>query len=54
MTNNELYFVTEALQQTITNINEWRKDYHFSTKTGEWYHNTKNKEKGEILQWFEL
>ena len=54
MSNNELYFIIDALKQTVTNIDEWRTDYYFSEKTGEWYHNKINKQKEEILKWFEL
>jgi len=54
MSNNELYFIIDALKQTVANIDEWRNDYYFSEKTGEWYHMTTNKEKSEVLKWFEL
>ncbi len=53
-TNNELLFIINSLKQIIKNVNIWRKDYYFSTKTGEWYHNKINKTKDEVLKWFDI
>jgi len=40
MTDEELYYIMDAIKQVIQNINEWGKDYTYSSKTNEFYHKT--------------
>lgn len=55
MTDDELYFVIDAVKQIITNINKWEKDYTYSSKTNEFYHKKFPIKKEEILtDWFRL
>lgn len=55
MTNEEIYFITDALKQIVNNIDEWKKDYTYSSHNNEFYHITKNgKEEDEIRQWFTM
>lgn len=38
MTNDELYFITDAVKEIVENISEFEKDYTYSNKTNEYYH----------------
>ncbi len=52
MKNEELFFIIEAIKKIMKNIDQWKKEYNFSSKTGEFYHiNEINKEK-IIKKWF--
>ncbi len=55
MTNDELDFILTAIEEVIKNIKEWSKDYTYSSKTNEYYHNSQNgSEFTEIKRWFEI
>ncbi len=55
MTHDELDFILAAIEEVIKNISEWSKDYTYSSKTNEYYHNSQNgSEFAEIKSWFEL
>jgi selenocysteine lyase/cysteine desulfurase len=55
MTNDELNFILNAIEEIIKNIDEWSKDYTYSSKTNEYYHNSQNGiEFTEIKRWFEI
>lgn len=55
MTSNEIYFITDAIKQIINNIDEWQKDYTYSSHKNEFYHISKNgKEEDDIRNWFSL
>ena len=55
MTNDEIYFITDAIKQIINNIEEWQKDYTYSSHNNEFYHISKNgKEEDDIRKWFSL
>lgn len=54
MTNAELEYILKAIDDVIKNINDWSKDYHYSSKTNEYYHNSySDKEFDEIGKWFD-
>lgn len=54
MTNAELEYILTAIDGVIKNINDWSKDYHYSSKTNEYYHNSySGKEFDEIGKWFD-
>jgi len=55
MTNQEVYDFVDAMQQIVTNIEVWSKDYVYNCKTNEYQH--KDQHKGinpEVKNWFEL
>ncbi len=55
MTNNEIYFITGAVKEIVENINEWQKEYIYSSQKNEFYHISQNgKEEDEIRKWFSL
>ncbi len=55
MTNNEIYYITDAIKQIVNNIDEWEKDYTYSSQNNEFYHVSKNgREEDEITKWFSL
>ncbi len=55
MTNEELYYILDALNQTVTKIEEWKNDYKYSSKTNEFIHVNYKGEENEILNdWFKL
>jgi selenocysteine lyase/cysteine desulfurase len=55
MTNDEIYYITGAIKQIAANIDEWKKDYTYSSGNNEFYHISKNgKEEDEIRTWFTM
>ncbi len=55
MTNDEIYFITDAIKQIVNNIDDWKKDYTYSSQKNEFYHISKNgKEEDDIKSWFSL
>lgn len=55
MTNEELEYITDAIEQVSVNGNEWGKDYKYDKHTNEFYHvNFQKQESGEYNSWFEL
>ena len=55
MTNDELNFILTAISDVIKNADEWSKDYKYSSKTNEYYHNlSSGKEYDAIKNWFEI
>ena len=54
MTNEELTFVMDAIEETMANADDWSKDYVYSSKTNEFYVNEDlTPEKNIILDWFD-
>jgi selenocysteine lyase/cysteine desulfurase len=55
MTNDELYFILDAIEQVIKNIDAWREDYYFDKNAGEFFHKTFKKKSCEDLEeWFKF
>jgi len=55
MTNEELHFITNAIQQVQKNHTEWGKDYTYNHKTNEFRHFKEPEDKTElVIDWFEL
>lgn len=55
MTDSELDYILNAIDEVICNVKEWAKDYVYSPQTNEYYHHTKNKD--DIMptsDWFSL
>jgi selenocysteine lyase/cysteine desulfurase len=38
MTNEELLYITDAIKETVENIDEWKKDYSYDLHTNEFHH----------------
>lgn len=54
MTNEELNYILSAIEDVIKNIKGWAEDYHYSSKTNEYYHNSNlNAEYEQIREWFD-
>lgn len=55
MTNDELYFILDAIKQVQINHEMWRNDYVYNNKTNEFKHHSEITDKTEIVKsWFEL
>lgn len=54
MTNDELYYLADAVRQVVENKEEWEKDYEFSKVTGEYYHKTAPVLNSDVDSWFKL
>ncbi|MFH1321356.1 MAG: aminotransferase class V-fold PLP-dependent enzyme [Bacteroidota bacterium] len=54
MTNDEIYYIINAIKELVNNFNEWEKDYIYDPKTNTFFHvNGNNKEKQMVSGWFE-
>src|SRR5690606_26950295 len=55
MTNDEIYFITESIKQTVENIAEWSNDYNYDLHKNEFFHKSSdNLLKRQINSWFEV
>jgi selenocysteine lyase/cysteine desulfurase len=54
MTNDELFYITDAIKQTVDNIKEWEKDYTYDLHTNEFCHRIANDGYKFIKEWFLL
>ncbi|MGD0754602.1 MAG: aminotransferase class V-fold PLP-dependent enzyme [Bacteroidales bacterium] len=55
MTNEELYFITDALRQTVEKAEEWKKDYCYDKRTNEFAHCTFSRQNNSgYPDWFKL
>lgn len=54
MTDDEIYYLTDAVKQVVENREEWEKDYKFSKETGEYYHKTAPVLNSDVDSWFSL
>ncbi|MFA5805091.1 MAG: aminotransferase class V-fold PLP-dependent enzyme [Melioribacteraceae bacterium] len=55
MTNEELSYILNAIEEIIFNINKWSKDYTYSSKTNEYNHISYSGKEYEIIKdWFEI
>ncbi|MFQ5569179.1 MAG: aminotransferase class V-fold PLP-dependent enzyme [Rhodothermales bacterium] len=55
MTDDELRFVIEALQETVAHIDEWREDYLYNKTTNEYAHRRADGTTEAMVQgWFDL
>ncbi|HSD62565.1 MAG TPA: aminotransferase class V-fold PLP-dependent enzyme, partial [Ignavibacteriaceae bacterium] len=53
LTNDEIYFITDAVRQIVAGIKEWEKDYIYSPNKNEFYHVAMNgKDSENIKEWF--
>jgi hypothetical protein len=55
MTNEELYFIIEAIKKVAVHHLEWKKDYLYNKHTNEFKHLKEWHQKDELVNsWFEL
>jgi YD repeat-containing protein len=55
MTDAELSYIMDAIEQIVNNAEEWGKDYTYSPKVNEFYHNTFPDQREKILEdWFTI
>jgi selenocysteine lyase/cysteine desulfurase len=54
MTDDELLFICDAINQIVTNVKEWQIDYSYDRHTNEYYHCTSPDTSGVISGWFKL
>ncbi len=55
MTDKEIYFITDAIEETVKNIEKWQNDYSYDTNKNEYFHiSMYGKEKEIIKSWFDL
>ncbi len=55
MKNEEVNFITNAIKETINNIDNWSKDYEYSPKTNEFYNKSFDESDYNFIDsWFEF
>jgi selenocysteine lyase/cysteine desulfurase len=55
MTNEELYFITNAIGETVKNIEKWQNDYSYDVNKNEYFHiSMDGKDKDKVKSWFNL
>ncbi|MBU2505182.1 MAG: aminotransferase class V-fold PLP-dependent enzyme [Bacteroidetes bacterium] len=55
MTNSELEFILDAIEETINNADQWSKDYIYSSKTNEYSHKSFDLSNRKTIEnWFVL
>jgi selenocysteine lyase/cysteine desulfurase len=55
MTDNELFFILDAIRQTVANAEKWKKDYCYDKHTNEFYHcKFPEKNGADFDHWFTL
>lgn len=54
MTDEEIHFIIDAIETTVTHIREWEQDYCYDPHSNEYYHQAGNTREGQrILHWFD-
>jgi selenocysteine lyase/cysteine desulfurase len=55
MTNDELYFIINAIREIVTNIKQWESDYYYDIHKNEYFHKSISAGENNIVQdWFNL
>jgi selenocysteine lyase/cysteine desulfurase len=55
MTNEDLFFITDGIRQTVENAENWKKDYCYDKHTNEFHHSKfPEKNSADINRWFTL
>ncbi|HAY33672.1 MAG TPA: selenocysteine lyase, partial [Bacteroidetes bacterium] len=53
MSNDEVYFITSAIKETILNIDVWNKDYNYDIHTNEFFHKSQSANDFDFIKkWF--
>ena len=54
MTNEELQYITDAIQQVVDNAHEWKADYRYCSKSNEFFHQQyPQKKAADFDSWFD-
>jgi selenocysteine lyase/cysteine desulfurase len=53
MTDEELEYCMNAIEETVKNGHDWAKDYDYSNKTNEFTHKTLEDSRAVVKKWFE-
>jgi selenocysteine lyase/cysteine desulfurase len=55
MSDEELYFMIDAIKQIIANHEEWGKEYEYDNHTNEYHHRSEPADKAVLVEpWFEM
>lgn len=54
MTNSELDYIIDSIDQVANNYDVWKKDYIYSQKKNEFFHKSGARTESDILPWFNL
>jgi selenocysteine lyase/cysteine desulfurase len=55
MTNDELDYIISSIEEVIEKHETWAKDYYYSSKTNEFYHNSQKGIENQLVKgWFQL
>ena len=49
MTNEELEFILNAIEEIIENHKVWEQEYDYSSKTNEYYHKSANQKVNTVI-----
>ncbi|ASZ12502.1 aminotransferase class V-fold PLP-dependent enzyme [Chitinophaga pendula] len=53
MTDAEIHFILDAIEEIVANIKDWEEDYYYDTYSNEYYFKTPNMKEQHIGSWFE-
>ena len=55
MTDDELYFIIDSINEIVKNISKWEKDYHYNSSQNEFYNiHSNNDERNKIIELFKF
>lgn len=55
LTDDELYYIIDAIKSIVNKADDWSKDYSYSSQTNEFYHkNFDDRQTKHIEEWFRL
>jgi len=55
MTNDELFYILDAIRQTVENAENWKEDYIYDNHTNEFHHFQFSENYNAVLNhWFNL
>lgn len=54
MTDNELLVIINAIEEIITNIDLWSKEYSYSSRTNEFRHSSEKQYTIDVADWFKI
>ena len=55
MTNDEIYFIINAIREIVENIENWQTDYDYDLHKNEFFHTADDGSQSEMIRkWFSL
>ena len=54
LTNDEVFFITDAIKEIVENISEWKNDYVYSSAQNEYFHKVLSLREEDIKDLFLL